>query len=209
MTFTHKFIRVQGSVTSQDNPPPEAKKVGFIPPLKKSRSGQLSPLWKSSDQDKMHPLREILRAERAKKRHFGAVLTWKFFQTRTIPPLERKYLMQSPPWHNFRSGQLSPLWHSVPCTRMLCMCLYKCIHCILIDYVRWWRYVFIFRRRKNASYNKHLGLGLAQDKYICKIQTSIRIFSSKKYIACILETIKYQTCNRVSITNIHFCKINF
>ena len=103
-------IRVQGSVTSQDNPPPEAKKVGFIPPLKKSRSGQLSPLWKSSDQDKMHPLREILRAERAKKRHFGAVLTWKFFQTRTIPPLERKFLMQIavPPWHNFRSGQLSP-----------------------------------------------------------------------------------------------------
>ena len=87
-------------MTGQDNPPPEVQKVVVLPPLKKSRSGQDSPLWKSPGQDKIHPLKKILRAERAKNAKNSFIFgcpDLKFLPDQDNPPPGAKILATVPP----------------------------------------------------------------------------------------------------------------
>ena len=108
-------------MTGQDNPPPEVKKVGVLPPWKSPGQDKTPPPEKFQVRTKFTPWKKFCARSALKTLKtalFLGVLTWNFCQTRTIPPLERKFWPQSPPWHDSRSGQLSPPWRQVPCTRM-------------------------------------------------------------------------------------------
>ena len=84
-------IHQQGGVIGQDNPPPKVQKLVGVPPLKKSRSGQDSPLYKSLGQDKTNPPSKFLRASRAKTAFFQVSWPKKLSWPGQSPPLSEKF----------------------------------------------------------------------------------------------------------------------
>ena len=90
------FIRQQGGVIGQDNPPPKVQKMVLLPPLEKSRSGQYSPLYKNPGQDKNDPLQNFCARSALKTKFLG--LSWpKNFPRSGHSPLKKVNFCRYPP----------------------------------------------------------------------------------------------------------------